>query len=160
MVRLRDAVIAADEQNGDVETALRQLREHIHGHMNTNLATGEGTIKPPLHLKYRYERLVAAEQEKAAANNSKLYTEAQAYCERLFPSGLSGGGRVPCIQEYVLQRGGAATQPTIPAALYQFDFVSPTWSPDLAGLSLVATIVFGVLFVIRWAVERWVENEL
>jgi hypothetical protein len=31
----------------------------------------------------------------------KVYTDAQNYCERLFPTGLSGSGRVPCIEDYV-----------------------------------------------------------
>ena len=49
--------------------------------MNTNLSSGGNAIKPPIQLKYTYERLLATEQAKTAASNSKIYTEAQAYCQ-------------------------------------------------------------------------------
>jgi preprotein translocase subunit SecF len=38
----------------------------------------------------------------------------------------------------------------IPQGLYQFDFVSPTWSPELAGWSLVATIIFLIGFIVSF----------
>jgi len=158
MIKLRDAVITADEQNGDTETALRNLREYVYSHMNTNLASGPDAIKPPVQLKYRYERLVAAEKARVAASNSQIYTEAQAFCEQQFPAGLSGGGRVPCIEQYVT-RSGVTEQP-IPEGLYKFDFVSPWWSPDLAGWSLVASTLFLLLFLFRFGLERWVRSEL
>lgn len=158
MIKLRQAVVTADQQNGDVETALRNLREYVYGHMNTNLASGNNAIRPPIQLKYRYERLVQAEKNRVAAINAKVYTEAQAVCEQQIPSGLSGGGRVPCIQQYVTAHGTRA-QP-IPDALYKFDFLSPAWSPDLAGWSLVFSSLSLVLYVITLGVDRWVKAEL
>lgn len=158
MLRLRDEVIKADQQNGDTEAALRNLREYVHAHMNTDLASGPGAIRPPIQLKHRYERLVAAEKERVAATNGRIYTEAQAVCERQFPAGMSGAGRIPCIQQHV-ERHGVQEQP-IPDDLYKFDFVSPTWSPDLAGWSLLAALLFGGLFLVRWVLERWFRHEL
>ncbi len=159
MIKLRDEVTKADQQNGDTEGALRRLREYVYSHMNTDLASGAGAIRPPVQLKYRYERLVKAEKERAAANNSKVYTEAQAVCERQFPAGLSGGGRVPCIEQYVTQHGSSGERP-IPDDLYKFDFVSPVWSPDLAGWSLLSSMLFGLLFILRWGLDRWLRAEL
>lgn len=156
MIELRQAVYEADEKNGDVETALRNLREFVHGHMNTDLAVGETAIKPPIQLKYRYERLYLAEKERASAENQKIYTDAQAECERRFPSGLSGSGRIPCISEYVASKG--VVERPIPKELYQFDFISPKWSPDLAGWSLLVTILFGLLFVVRFGLELWLRH--
>jgi hypothetical protein len=157
MVRLRDQVAQADKDDGDVETALRNLREYVYAHMNTNLATGN-QVKPPIQLKYRYERLLKAEQDKAAVSSSQIYTQAQATCERLYPQSFSGGSRVPCIQDYVTSHGVQAK--TIPDALYKFDFVSPLWSPDLAGWSMVLSAVFLALFIIRYGMERWMRLEL
>jgi len=154
---LRDAVIAADERAGDTETALRDLREYVYSHMNTDLTTENG-IRPPIQLKFRYERLVEAEKKRVADSNSQIYTEAQAVCEQRFPAGLSGRGRVPCIEQYVSQNG-VREQP-IPDSLYKFDFVSPWWSPDLAGWSIVVSLLFLGLFITRFAVERWVKSEL
>lgn len=138
MIELRNALYVADEQAGDVEGALRALREHVHGHMNTNLVSGTNGVRPPIQLKYTYERLVR-EQQARTNTNSELYTEAQQYCERTIPNGVSGSARLGCIQAYVKQRDPAAA-PSIPKNLYQFDFVSPRWSPDLAGWSIAVAV--------------------
>lgn len=156
MVRLRDKVFQADKNNGDVEKALRDLRVYVLGHMNTNLSSGPFAVKPPIQLKYRYDRLVKAEEDRVAAINAQVYTDAQNFCEQQFPHGLSGSGRVPCIKDYVSSHG-TNPQP-IPDALYKFDFISPRWTPDLAGWSLVATVMAGALLVLRqvsdWLLRR------
>src|SRR5688572_23787669 len=88
-IRLRDAVVEADKQNGDVETPLRALREHIYSHMNADLSSGGGA-QQPVQLKYRFDRLVAAEKARVEAANGNIYTQAQAECEKQFPAGVSG----------------------------------------------------------------------
>lgn len=159
MIGLRDRVYQADQNNTDVEAALRNLREYIYGHMNTDLTNGDSVIYPPLQLKYSYDRALIASQPGTDDPNSKIYTDAQAECEKQFPQGLSGSGRIPCIQSYISSHGiKEAALPT--ASLYQFDFVSPVWSADLAGWSLVATSLSAALFVIRWISDRWLRAEL
>lgn len=157
-LKLRDKVTQTDKENGDVETALRELRTYVYAHMNTNLSSGQNAIKPPIQLKYRYERLLEAQQKQVSVENAKIYSDAQAECERQFPKGLSGSGRIPCVTSYIASRGVAQTP--IQDGLYKFDFVSPTWSPDLAGWSLVVASISFALFVIRFGVERWVKAEL
>ena len=157
-LKLRDAVIAADKDNKDVEGALTELRTFMYSHMNTSLSSGPNAIKPPIQLKYSYERLVEAEQQRLTVENSKVYIEAQAECEKRFPKGLSGSGRIPCITDYVASRG--VEQKNIPDSLYKFDFVSPTWSPDLAGWSMLAAIVSGAFLVLRLLLDRWAKAEI
>ena len=154
MVRLRAAVYAADKNGGDVENTLTELREYVHSHMNTDLTGGGNAIKPPIQLKYTYERLVAAEQAKANSANTQLYTEAQEYCQAQNPSSFSGGPRVPCIEEYVTTHGVPASQINIPAGLYKFDFVSPLWTTDVAGWSLVLTVLLFIAFVASLVIDR------
>ncbi len=149
MIELRQAVYTADEQAGDIEAPLRELREHVYGHMNTNLSSGPNAVHPPIQLKYTYERLVKAQQAGAGDVNSVIYTQAQQHCERTIPNGVSGSVRLGCIQAYVKQQS-PATVDTVPKNLYQFDFVSPSWSPDLAGWSLVTAISSVVLAVSLW----------
>lgn len=156
-VKLRENVNKVDEQNGDVEAALRDLREYVYAHMNTDLSSGT-SIQQPVQLKYRYERLVATEKSRVEAANSKIYSDAQSICEQRFPASTSGGSRVPCIEEYVTAHG-VKEQP-IPDALYKFSFASPRWSPDLAGFSLLLSVVFLALFIIRFAVERIMHHSL
>ncbi len=157
-LKLRDNVIAVDKANGDIEAALRELREFMYGHMNTSLSSGPNAIKPPIQLKYRYERLLEAEQARVSKDNAQIYTDAQTECERQFPVGLSGSGRIPCIKNYIDSKG--ISQKSIPDSLYKFDFVSPHWSPDLAGWSLVIATIAIAFIVIRVILDRWVKAEL
>lgn len=157
-LKLRDNVIAVDKANGDIESALRELREFMYGHMNTSLSSGPNAIKPPIQLKYRYERLLEAEQARVSKDNAQIYTDAQTECERQFPVGLSGSGRIPCIKNYIDSKG--ISQKSIPDSLYKFDFVSPHWSPDLAGWSLVIATIAIAFIVIRVILDRWVKAEL
>ncbi|HVO86610.1 MAG TPA: hypothetical protein VMT23_02660 [Candidatus Binatia bacterium] len=139
MLKLRNEVYTADKNNTDVNAALNNLRDYVYAHMNTNLSTGTN-IKPPIQLKYTYQRLEAAAQQQAS--NSGLYTEAENYCQSVIPGSVSfyGAGRISCVTDYINSHGGKSVAP-IPVALYEFDFKSPTWSPDLAGWSLVVVIL-------------------
>lgn len=159
MVRLREAVYTADKKNGDIEGALRDLREYVYAHMNTDLASGPNAVHPPIQLKYTYDRLAKAANAKTNAANSQIYSDAQKYCEAKIPTGFSGSNRLSCVQEYVTSHGGVAVR-SIPRNLYQFDFVSPRWSPDLAGWSMVATILFSLLFVAFWSIDYLVRRTL
>jgi len=158
MIELRDAVFKADETNTNLEESLRELRSYVYGHMNTNLASSSTAIKPPIQLKFQYERLVAAEQARVDQIAASVRQEAQAVCEQRFPVTANVTGREPCIQG-LLEEKGAKVRP-IPKELYQFDFLSPRWSPDLAGLSLILTVFFGILFVTRFSLELWLRRQL
>lgn len=159
-IRLRDHVLKVDQENGDTEKALKDLRQYIYSHMNTNLATST-SVYPPIQLKYRYERLVAAEQARVNQANSTTdtYNDAQKYCEATQPQSFYGAGRLPCIQSYIDSHPApttAKTQP-IPDSLYKYDFAAPVWSPDVAGWSLVAFVMFLLLFLARYILERYMR---
>ena len=159
-LKLRDKVNAADQANGDVEGALRELREYVYSHMNTDLSSGPNAIKPPIQLKYTYERLVAAQLAKSG-NNTDIYNEAQKECEKQYPKGYFGAGRIPCVTNYINSRtSGSPVNTDIPDSLYKFDFVPPLWPPDLAGWSLIVASVSTALFVIRFGMDRWIKAEL
>jgi hypothetical protein len=159
MLRLRDEVYAADKDNTDVPAALQALQAYVTTHMNTNLSTGPNAVYPPIQLKYTYDRLIQAQSDQAAASNSQLYTDAQNYCQGQIPTGFSGRYRVPCIEQYVQSHD--TSLPKINDALYKFDFVTPVWSADLAGWSLLATILLGlttvITFIGRWLLHRAVK---
>lgn len=151
MIELRQAVYVTDEQNGDVEAALRALREHVYAHMNTNLRQGSSSTEPPIQLVGRFNRAVAAEQARIAASggSNKIYVEAQAACEN---PNVPLTVRAKCVQDYVAANGSSVPQIQLPPKeLYTFDFASPRWSPDLAGLSLAMTALCGVLLAVRLA---------
>ena len=146
MASLRTAVYQADKSGIGVPKALQNLQAYVTAHMNTNLSDGAGSVYPPIQLEYTYLRLVQAQTQLALSGNTGLYTAAQAYCQKLDPYDFSGHNRVPCIENYVSTHGTAGSAlPTISPALYEFDFVSPNWSPDLAGWMLLATVLFASL---------------
>jgi hypothetical protein len=135
MGSLRNKVFSADKSGQNVQGALNDLRNYVNSHMNTNLSSGQNSVYPPIQLKYTYQRLVVAENTQAKLTNSNIYHDAQIYCQQINSSAFSGRTRVPCIESYV-QSHGVKTSP-IPTGLYEFDFISPSWSPDLAGWSLL-----------------------
>lgn len=156
MVHLRNEVYAADKSGVGIEAALDKLRAYVYGHMNTDLTSGGNAIKPPIQLKYTYDRLEA--QAQAAANNSQLYTDAENYCQAQVPASvsISGRGRITCVSNYILGHGGHSPAP-IPPALYQFDFASPAWSPDFAGWTLVAAALSLAVFVISFVIQKFLR---
>lgn len=157
MIRLRNEVIAADEKGDGVEEALYRLRKHVYSHMNTSLSDDSG-IYPPVQLTKTYERLLDSERQRVSSFNKKVLDDAVALCEQKFPAGELRNGRVQCVQDYVSSNTISENQ--IPKELYQFDFVSPKWSPDLAGLSLLASSLFFFLFLIRYLLEKWFKHNL
>lgn len=158
MIELRQAVTTADERNGDVETALANLREYVYAHMNTNLSSGQNAIKPPIQLKGRYERLAAAQQDQIKAANQAVQAQGEAICTAQFPAAGYNSPRVSCVQAYVAANAKQVAS-EVPAELYKFDFVSPKWSADLAGISLLFSLGFFALFLLRFITERWMISK-
>lgn len=156
MVELKQAVFSADQKGGEVEKALQNLQVYVTSHMNTQLSTGRDAVYPPIQLKYTYERLIESQSAELAKTNEKLYNDAQAHCEQQNSSDFSGRNRVPCIQQYVKDHG-VALKP-VPDSLYKFDFVSPVWSPDLAGWSVLVALVCLVALLALAALKWWLRR--
>lgn len=156
MVNLRNDVYIADKTNGDVNGALKKLQTYVNSHMNTNLSSGPNSPYPPIQLEYTYERLQEAAAKQAGQNNESLYTDAENYCQQQIPNGFSGRYRISCIEQYVESHGLQVAN--IPASLYEFNFLSPTWTPDLAGWSIVASALLLLLFIISFIAERWLKH--
>lgn len=151
MSRLRNDVYTADKNDTNVQQALQKLQVYVSAHMNTDLSTPNGPY-PPVQLEYTYDRAVQAAGNAATAANASVYTDAQHYCESAIPNGFSGSYRIQCVQTYI--DGHGATLPTIPDGLYKFDFLSPSWSPDVAGWTLFITVVFLVCGIGSWLINR------
>ncbi len=147
MLQLKETVIKIDESGGDVEKALTDLRTHVFSHMNTNMRTGDSS-ELPIQLASRYNKYITEQQARLTASGQPdIYTKAQANCEQTSPTLTE---RVNCIQIYVAEHGGQLSEINFPPKdLYTFDFASPKWSPDIAGISLVLTVLFTVLLVVR-----------
>lgn len=153
MIRLRNEVYAADKAGGDVEAALKELRIFVYGHMNTNLRAGSTSSEAPIQLTNTYNRIVAAEQARVAGlgGNAAVYAAAKQNCV----AKTDETENLQCIQQYVNDKAGGKFQLSLPAKeFYTFDFVSPFWSPDLAGFAVIAAILSGILLVMRLVAGR------
>ncbi len=144
--QLYDTLIATDESGGDVEKALNDLRSYIYGHMNTKIGSDLG-INPPIQLRGTYQRLVDAEAERVKSSSGQIYSDAQIYCERTQPEAFFGRDRLGCIEKYVDENSVKTN--VIQDDFYKFDFVPPVWSPDLAGFSILASIVIGLWVIVE-----------
>jgi hypothetical protein len=157
MNQLRDQVYAADKNGGDVQGALEKLAKYVTTNMNTNLSSGPNSVYPPIQLTNSYNKVTGSQAAAVEQQNSTLYTQAEDYCQATIPQGFSGRYRVPCIEQYVtshsLQKGANTS-----TALYEFDFVSPTWSPDLAGWTLLLTILFAIITVVSFIIGLAVKT--
>jgi len=156
MVKLRQAVYAADKNNTDVSSPLAALQAFVTTHMNTNLSSGPSAPYPPIQLEYTYTRLQSINTQNASSINQALYTNAENYCQQAIPNGFSGSYRISCIEQYITSHG--VTVQKVPQSLYEFSFLSPSWSPDLAGWSLVLSILLAIAFVITVVGRRLIKH--
>lgn len=130
MVELRNAVIVADEQNGDVKTALQNLNDHVFRHMNT-------TIVRPIELVHTYNKQARAVIEAAnQAGGRDIYAEATAACER---RGIPLTSIAQCAANYAAENnpGVGSKQINLPDKnRFIYTFAAPRWTPDFAGFSV------------------------
>ncbi len=149
MVALREKVIVADKQNGDVASAIADLNADVFHHMNTQIVR-------PVELVNTYNRraqavITAANQQ----TGTDIYAEATAACER---RGIPLTAIAECAAEYALAHNPDLAQKKIilpDKSRFTYTFASPLWTPDLAGFSLLIT---GVILV--WLIARLIEYVL
>ncbi len=143
MISLRNLALQADEQNKDVPKALTNLRNYIAAHMNTGM--GEQGI----YLEHSYRRSYDVAVVAATHNGSDsavVYQNADNACKSQFSEDAAFLSYAQCLIAKV-QASGAPPIQTPSADLYRFNFVSPAWSPDVAGFILLATALVGILLV-------------
>lgn len=143
MQELRSAVFTADKTDGDIGAALMDLSNHVVNHMNTDLARNRSLVgvdsEKPIQLAYSYYRDTIDEYLRVTNASSPDHVAtlglARQACEI---DTVPITERLSCIASYTADNGGA-TYPVVPPLskdFYVFNFISPRWSPDLAGVSL------------------------
>lgn len=147
MITLRNLVVQADEQNKDLPQAVTNLRNYIASHMNTGM--GDKGV----YLEHSYQRSYEAAVSQAAQGSTAgatIYRQADQDCQKQFPKSNGFAAYVQCMTDKV-GSSGISTAPITPPSsdLYRFNFVSPAWSPDVAGFTLLATALLALLLVGR-----------
>ena len=149
MVERRNLVKQADESAGNVVEALSDLQHYVATHMNTSL--GEGVF-----LEHTYQRAYDDAIQKAASavtTNSQAYKDVEAGCRAQYVRSGSFNNYIKCVESGLkaLAPGSdpLATVKAPPQELYKYNFVSPAWSFDFAGLAVLVTLLITVLLVLR-----------
>jgi len=140
MVELVQNVVKIDEDsNGDIDTiepALKELADFVSSHMNT-------TMEAPVQLQYRYntvvDQIVKEKEAEDTAYRKSVYDKAQAKCQAVLLY-----IRVPCVQEYVSSQPGVEPITLPPVEQFSYEYASPLWSPDLAGFSVLISVILGI----------------
>lgn len=154
MVERRKSVLSADKVGNteDLQNRLYDLQRYTSEHMNTS--TGR------IALQYQYERdsqkaKLAAEADGTGNSNGNVYHKAAAVCD---PIGIAQGWRWPdpryiaCIDKELSKYPAGSNIASIKLPdihLYYHSFISPAWSPDFAGFSVLACFVLAFLIVAR-----------
>ncbi len=146
MIQRRDAVLAADKA-GDTEaiqSRLYDLQRYASSHMNSDTSV--------FYLEQQYRR-DAQKAVDAASNtdnpNGNINAKAEAVCRPQYT--VWSTAYVQCFTDELSKYPPSpdpAQNVTLPStSLYRYSFVSPLWSPDFAGLSvLVCGIIILLIF--------------
>ena len=180
MTELRDAVLAADEQENDeaVAKALNDLRNFVISNIVINVVDDNGAQRitfgtGPFYLEHTYIR--AANQALAEAENQlvsdanpngNVYAMASETCKAL---AIANGwtwdnpNYINCMVSEI-QKYPAASEindsikASLPSTeLYRREFASPVWAPSIAGILILLTIIIIVIIAIRgiiWIILR------
>ena len=137
-----DTIIKNDINGTDTSVALASLKDFVNIHMGSSVS---------FSLRSAYDRAQAAAQTSTApvGATSQVYADAQRSC-----AGKSDSiTQARCNQAYIQQHLSAAPTPT-PAPVptpklsdYQYTFIAPVWSPDIAGavlLGAAVSLIFGI----------------
>ncbi len=152
MVERRDAVYQADKagDNFAIYSRLYDLQRYAADHMNAN--TGD------VYLDKTYtreiERLTKQAQDANTASSKKsaeILRQAYETCKNRYPGySLSYTLCVGAEQDKIPANSIGVTKVEFPApSLYRHSFISPLWSSDLAGWSVLVSIFLGVAIIVR-----------
>jgi hypothetical protein len=149
MIQRFDAVMAADKagDNKVIRERLYDLQRFISDHMNTNMGNG-------LYLEDSYNRDVKKAYELSSQDsnpNGNIYKKVQDICAPRFSSWSIG--YVQCVTDELAKYPSAdslVASVNLPkAALYHYSFISPIWSPDFAGWSVLICLTLILMIIVR-----------
>lgn len=149
MIERRSAVLAADEA-GNSDTTINRLydlQRYVATHMNTDMGKG-------VYLEASYKRDTQAAYDKASLDsnpNGNIYKKAQEVCAPKFTR--YSYAYLQCTTGELAKYPAASNlvdSVKLPKAdSYLHSFVSPLWSSDFAGWSIVVCLVIAVMITAR-----------
>ena len=152
MAQRREGVYSADEA-GDEEVIYQRLltlREYSSAHMNAN--TGLFSL-PHQYDRDNQKALEAAQKrsEQSESPNGNIYKKAADVCDPQFP-GYSQAYLQCFMNELDKYPSSGDIDDSValpPAELYQYNFDSPIWTPDLAGWTVLVALIISVVIITK-----------
>lgn len=156
MIQRRDAVLSADEKAGNGEVTkerLYALQRYASAHMNADTGV--------VYLQGSFDRDWEKIKKKAEKQNNQGGANIYEKIEREVcgPMARANGWRWPDPRYISCQRkelekypgGNTLVNQVDPPdkELYRHSFVSPTWSPDFAGFSVLVTLLVALAIILR-----------
>lgn len=153
MDKRRTAVMQADKLADKEATkqGLIELQRYVSAHMNTSLGNG-------FYLEHQYNRDKEAALTAATSTtnpNSAVYQQASIECRNRFQGGVASfrNDYVACVAERV-RALSPSTDPSVGLKLpkaesYYYNFASPLWSPDLAGIMVLFCLIVTSVILLR-----------
>lgn len=152
MEQRRDAVAQADKAGDEnaIQSRLYDLQRYVSAHMNANMGT--------IYLENEYKRDTQNALDNASDSdnpNGNIFLKAQQVCA---PKYANLGHYSQAYQQCVIDQLNSyptATQLTtslnLPKAdAYRFSFISPLWTPDFAGFSVLICLIILLVIIARF----------
>jgi hypothetical protein len=164
MVQRRNAVAAADKVGNvpDITARIYDLQRWSAAHMNADSGT--------FYLQEQYNRdaqRALSQSSDLSAASAQANADAEAVCRPQF-NGWSTAYMQCFLAELAKHPSSEKLpEPKLPSpALYRYSFVSPLWSPDFAGWSIIGCLVIIImiigriisLFVLRLMLRRHYQS--
>lgn len=148
MIQRREAVLSADKTGDTAQTQARlyELQRYVSSHMNADMGM--------IYLEGQYQR-DSQKRISDAANtsnpNGNVFKKAQDTCAPRFSS--YSQAYLQCVLDELNRYAPAdnlASNVAMPKVdAYRHSFVSPRWSPDFAGFSVLICVALVVVIVVR-----------
>lgn len=148
MIERRDAVEAADKEGNPetIKARLYDLQRYSSEHMHASAEVA-------LQHQYNRDWQKSLDDAKTTSDRPNVYINAETVCRPRFSSWV-GPAYMQCMMDEISRDAGSNSidqqGPEPPnKALYQHSFMSPTWSPDFAGWTVLAAGLVLFAIVVR-----------
>ena len=152
MAQRREGVYSADEAGDEavIYQRLLTLREYSSSHMNAN--TGLFSLRHQYDIDSQKALEEAQKRsEHDESPNGNIYKKAADICDPQFP-GYSQA-YLQCFMNELdkYPSSGDINDSVIlpPPELYQYNFASPIWTPDLAGWTALTAVIISVVIITK-----------
>ncbi len=153
MEQRRDAVTQADKADADpatLQSRLYDLQRYVSSHMNSDMGT--------IYLQNQYSRDTQSAIDSASSDdnpNGNIFLKSQQVCA---PKYANLGHYSQAYQQCVIDQLNSyptasqlTTDLNLPKAdAYRYSFVSPLWTPDFAGFSVLICFIIIVMIIARF----------